>query len=84
MSRAPSAHHQMVRALVVRLGYLCHSTEQRIAEGGYVATDLMREADGLAWALDQLAAVGALDVEGGARAVIVSKKWAAVRATIPR
>lgn len=81
--RAPSTHHQMVRALVGRLGYLCHSTEQRIAEGGYVAIDIMREADGLAWGLDQLAAVGALDVEGGARAVIVRKKWAAVRATIP-
>lgn len=43
-----------VWALVKRVRYLRHSLSERLAQGGHIAPDVVREGDALVWALTRL------------------------------
>ncbi len=43
-----------VWALVKRVRYLRHSLSEKLAQGGHIAPDVVREGDALVWALTRL------------------------------
>jgi hypothetical protein len=50
----PSTELQRARGLVSRLAYLTQQCSLRVVDGKPVGFDVVREGDGIAWALDVL------------------------------